>query len=624
MRVQSGTVRSNGRLSRFRRRHGSTLSLLGCFLISVASAGFVGLLDARQDSPLVLWISNGILLAYLLTAPRWRWPALLTVGILGEFLGGVLLDHAIGPNLIYAALNLAEVLISAHLLRRRSLELPDFTDSDFLLRFVAYGVLLSSVIGGLLYLPFALYWNPGHAREYMLSWTLGDGLGTAITTPACVAIFRRGLGSFRTVPRWWLYPALLLVINLAGFSQTRVPVLFLVYPLLVLMLLRLGMAWAGLGALYVAIVGSYFTVQGRGPLLLLHSLSSAAPLVMLQIYLISGMFMLYSISLVLDRKNEAESRLGEIVHIHTLVTENSRDLILLTDFHGGRGYVSPAAEKMGGWKPEEMLRARSLELVHPEDRAKVSAVLSSMKSGMEAAMVECRMRRRDNSYLWVEANLKMVADPVTGQPSGILNMMRDISERKAAEAELREAYRTLETLAITDPLTRLANRRHFDTCLTQEWRRGMRERAPLSLLLIDVDLFKAYNDTYGHLHGDNCLKQLAESAQNVVTRPGDLVARFGGEEFAIVLPGTSNSGAMALAEKLCEALRRLRMPHASNPEGCVTISVGCATTIPRLGQHAVTLIQQADDALYAAKNRGRNRVCSANADELKVRVWQAS
>jgi len=115
-------------------------------------------------------------------------------------------------------------------------------------------------------------------------------------------------------------------------------------------------------------------------------------------------------------------------------------------------------------------------------------------------------------------------------------------------------------MAITDALTGLANRRRFDQCLTIEWRRGMRERKPLSLLLIDADVFKAYNDAYGHLRGDNCLKQIAEAIQDVVLRPGDLVARFGGEEFAVILPHTAAPGAFQLAQDICAMVCDRQLP----------------------------------------------------------------
>jgi diguanylate cyclase (GGDEF)-like protein len=230
-------------------------------------------------------------------------------------------------------------------------------------------------------------------------------------------------------------------------------------------------------------------------------------------------------------------------------------------------------------------------------------------------MIECRIRNRDGEYIWVEASLRVIRDPQTGRPSGILNVVRDVSERKLAEQRLQEAYNAVEALAVTDSLTGLANRRRFDQYLSAEWRRSMRDHQPLSLLMLDVDKFKAYNDTYGHQRGDSCLKQIAEACMDVVSRPGDLVARFGGEEFVVVLPNTESEGAMQVGSEICEALRSRRLPHSGNVLGIVTISAGCATVIPKFGKHAPDLVEMADKALYKAKLDGRNTVVNGNLFE---------
>jgi diguanylate cyclase (GGDEF)-like protein len=143
----------------------------------------------------------------------------------------------------------------------------------------------------------------------------------------------------------------------------------------------------------------------------------------------------------------------------------------------------------------------------------------------------------------------------------------------------------------------------------------MRDSKPLSLLMLDVDLFKLYNDTYGHQHGDSCLKQIAEACMDVVSRPGDLVARFGGEEFVVALPNTESEGAMQVADKICESLRSRRLPHTGSPFGIITISIGCATLIPPAEKFAADLIAMADHALYTAKHNGRNQVCLSSAME---------
>ena len=155
------------------------------------------------------------------------------------------------------------------------------------------------------------------------------------------------------------------------------------------------------------------------------------------------------------------------------------------------------------------------------------------------------------------------AIPERAAPIGFLNLVRDITERKRSEEHLQSAYRAMETLVVVDALTGIANRRRFDDAVATEWRRALREGSKLSLLLIDADHFKRYNDTYGHVRGDSCLKQIAEAALDVVLRPGDLVARYGGEEFAVVLPAARmEAGAKEVADEICEAVREI--------DGCPT------------------------------------------------------
>jgi len=329
------------------------------------------------------------------------------------------------------------------------------------------------------------------------------------------------------------------------------------------------------------------------------------------------MLILYSYSVALEKQRTAERKLKEIATLHNLVTQNSRDVIILADFQGHRTYVSDAAEAMGGWTPEEFRQHGSFNLVHPQDKPALIAAIREMKNGGDGARMEMRIRRVNGEFLWVESVLRTIRDAETEAPTGVLNMVRDISERKHAEQQLKDAYRAVETLAETDALTHLANRRRFDQSLTNEWRRSLRDQSPLSLLMIDADYFKSYNDTYGHMRGDGALKQLAEAAQSVVTRPGDLVARFGGEEFSVVLPNTSAEGALNIAREICVALRNRRIVHAGNPTGYVTISVGVATMVAGFGTHSVNLIEIADQALYRAKNNGRNQVCDGNVLEPK-------
>ena len=177
----------------------------------------------------------------------------------------------------------------------------------------------------------------------------------------------------------------------------------------------------------------------------------------------------------------------------------------------------------------------------------------------------------------------------------------------AGQAELRR-------LAVVDPLTGVANRRAFDATLAEEWRRALRSRASLALLLIDVDSFKAFNDVHGHVAGDRCLRLIADVLAGGVRRAGDMVARYGGEEFAILLPGTDLARAKALAQQMVQAVRELDIPRVKSGSGPdITISIGVASMLPAREADAAdpgptVLVQAADWALYAAKKAGRNQV----------------
>jgi diguanylate cyclase (GGDEF)-like protein len=167
-------------------------------------------------------------------------------------------------------------------------------------------------------------------------------------------------------------------------------------------------------------------------------------------------------------------------------------------------------------------------------------------------------------------------------------------------------------LATTDGLTGLNNRRSFDAALEKECARCAREGQPLALMLIDVDHFKSFNDTYGHQAGDECLKELSRRLACMARRPADFVARYGGEELAVILPNTPERNALHFAESYRKQIESLYMPHRGSPSGIVTVSIGIAADVPGKDSGA-EILHRADDALYRAKAGGRNRVVGTEA-----------
>ncbi|QGY38793.1 diguanylate cyclase [Pseudodesulfovibrio cashew] len=194
-----------------------------------------------------------------------------------------------------------------------------------------------------------------------------------------------------------------------------------------------------------------------------------------------------------------------------------------------------------------------------------------------------------------------------------LQLRKEMLRRHRRERELERLARELEKMSNLDGLTGIANRRCFDDTLIQEWVRTGRLDAPLGLLMIDIDHFKPYNDSLGHVVGDGCLCAVAKVIQSAVHRPGDLVARYGGEEFAVILPHTDYMGACAVAENIHANLAEQCIHHPSSPvEDCVTVSIGVASGVPTCETTPEHLLNAADTALYQAKQAGRNRTESMN------------
>lgn len=218
----------------------------------------------------------------------------------------------------------------------------------------------------------------------------------------------------------------------------------------------------------------------------------------------------------------------------------------------------------------------------------------------------------ENTREWTNKEIRFVKQlaahfSVALEHSNLLAQTRSqADELSQALDALQEANHKLENLARVDGLTQVPNRRYFDEFLDREWRRLVREKQFLSLIILDVDHFKLYNDFYGHQVGDECLIEIAHTAQEIVKRPTDLLARYGGEEFAVILPNTDKNGASIVAAQIQSAIKNLGIPHKKVEKQIVTISLGIATQIPSIDRRPQELILEADRALYKAKQQGRD------------------
>jgi diguanylate cyclase (GGDEF)-like protein/PAS domain S-box-containing protein len=291
------------------------------------------------------------------------------------------------------------------------------------------------------------------------------------------------------------------------------------------------------------------------------------------------------------------------------LAEHSVDIIGRSDMDMVMTYVSPSSLPVLGYRPEEMVGKNANAFILAEDiPALRDAIVRFIASDVQTDSQTIRMRKKDGTAVWVEVNASLVRDPVTREPIEVVTVMRDISERKSFEDKL-------SAMALTDGLTGIFNRRAFDESLEREWKRTLREGSQISLLLLDIDHFKRFNDLYGHQVGDDCLRAVTAAIRGAV-RATDIVARYGGEEIAVILPSTYTSGAVEVAEKVRFAIAALRLGHEDNPEAesSVTVSIGVATALARQGgtiRMPESLLLAADNAMYKAKHEGRNRVATS-------------
>jgi len=287
---------------------------------------------------------------------------------------------------------------------------------------------------------------------------------------------------------------------------------------------------------------------------------------------------------------------------YRLLADNIADIIILIDARGLLRYVSRSAEPVLGLRPADIVGKSCFDLVHPDDRESVKSATMRLDGVDGVSTVVFRHYRGDGTLAWVESKFKLASEPSEPARTEFLCVIRDVTERKRMEDELTQLNRRLTQLAATDGLTGLTNRRTFDGFLRREYEAC----DEISVLLLDIDNFKGYNDTYGHQAGDRCLQAVAKAIGDATANTSGLASRYGGEEFAVVLPNTSENAALKLAESIRLTIRALGIPNTASSRGYITISVGVAArTRSTLDQAA--LVGEADTALYEAKRLGRNR-----------------
>jgi diguanylate cyclase (GGDEF)-like protein/PAS domain S-box-containing protein len=303
----------------------------------------------------------------------------------------------------------------------------------------------------------------------------------------------------------------------------------------------------------------------------------------------------------LERELEERRRAEQGLRLAAAVIDNTTEGIVVTRMDGTIRKVNQSFEQITGWGALEAV-GRTMEILksgeHDEEffheMSKILAETGKWKGEI--------WNRRKNGELYPQATTINALKDSDGAVDNYAVIFSDVTEQKQLENKLR-------SLSAQDGLTGLHNRRAFDETFLKEWRRAMRESSPLSVIMLDIDCFKNYNDCYGHLEGDACIQQVAQVLKGCVRRAADFSARYGGEEFVVILPETDQMGARGVANRIREEIQSLAIPHGNSEVApVVTVSIGFATEFPQREAIAVNLIERADKALYQAKSLGRNRV----------------
>ncbi|MEX3777772.1 GGDEF domain-containing protein [Pseudomonas sp. MYb118] len=270
-------------------------------------------------------------------------------------------------------------------------------------------------------------------------------------------------------------------------------------------------------------------------------------------------------------------------------------------------YIGPQIESLLGWQQDSWVSVDDwVERMHPDDRNYVvEFCVSQSRAGVDHE-ADYRALTSTGDYVWIRDVVHVVRKD--GEVEALVGFMFDISERKKTEEHLLRLQKQLEEYSFQDGLTGIANRRMFDTVLEREWAHAQRTGLALSLIILDIDYFKQYNDHYGHIKGDECLRQVAKTLSLAANRPRDFIARIGGEEFIWLLPETDAESARRVANKCLHLIRQQQIAHEFSAVSAVlSLSLGVGTTTAPLQETALAFVEQVDKLLYKAKHQGRNR-----------------
>ncbi len=587
------------------------------FVTLYVSGAELGHLLSFPERFATFWPPSGIFLAALLRTPYRKWPAVVLLTLLCNLFSDVGLHQCtVTLSLGFWFVTSIEAMTGAWLLRQLS-PAPIQCDSlNEVLCVTLVGGVLNTMVGATLGAFLITQAFPGESYVSVWHlWWVSDLLGVVTFAPAILALsvpsqhWHPDPGTRRT------FEATLAILSLMATSQLvygpgQHPLAFIVFPILIWIALRFDIRMICIANIGRTIVAIWNTEQGSGPFA--TSTLLADQILNLQVFLTltSGSFLV--LAAVVSERHRSARVLQDSEARYRDLLENIDDLVHSVDCNGRILYANRAWRETLGYTESEIKALSIFDVIHPDDLPRYRQKLQRLMRGEDLYQLELRFITRTGRTLIVEGNSNCRF--IDGQPAATRSIYRDITERRQHESQLdsyrqrlEDANRQLKFLATTDALTGLQNRRAFQERLTAEVERAFRYDHAVSLLLLDVDHFKQFNDSFGHLVGDEVLKRVARILESTA-RLSDFVARFGGEEFAIILPNTDINGAQILAERFRAAIAEEQFPNRQ-----ITASLGVATLgygTPMSGDIAdgLALIKAADEALYVAKLHGRNQV----------------
>ncbi len=564
-----------------------------------------------QGSGPVLWLANGALLAVLLRSPVRLWNAIALACILLSLPVPWLFYSGHTEVLVSLAVNVLIVVVAAHLLARDTDWVEGRSDSVHAWGRFCLVALLLVPVGCTLGAAVLFQTIPLSEAPY---WFLSDAVGTALTVPTLLRVTPAYVRSLMQSGRMAEVVSLLLLqalVCLAISFLTATPVwLLLTVPILTVVLFRDGFpgVWIGLWILCISLLAA--TLDGQGPVLLRANRTVMEAIAIAHLYILFLFWIFITVAALLAERDKLNVAVEINREIYELIAMHTGDMIFVCDVRGAVLFVSPSMGEYFGRTDTDLSGRQWERFLHPEDASITRAALQDLSRGAPSISVVARFQRADGGYRDMEIIARLGPGRRTSDSPLVIGSMRDITERLDEARALRARGEELETLAATDALTGLPNRRRYDQVLAIEWARAAREGQALSLLAIDADRFKLVNDHFGHETGDAVLRRIGRVIAGEIHRPGDFAARIGGEEFIVLLPGTGAAGARILAERIRERMEEAALPLRPGGAGNLTLSIGVATARPRPGT-ANHLFADADAALYAAKSSGRNRVVQA-------------